>query len=157
MSAKAADAASNPSHRHQQEPRRHAARTVTGVFTWRPDLDPQVSWSNYNLNVIYDTYIPLLTYKHEGGKAGSEVIPGLARSLPRITDPAGATRSTCERASVTRTASRSGLGFKFAVERMFRIDSGEPGYFYGDIVGAKRFKRTRRGTFRGSLPTTGRG
>jgi len=45
-----------------------------------------VAWSNYGLSVIYDTYIPLLTYRHAGGRAGSEVIPGLARCLPRIID-----------------------------------------------------------------------
>ncbi len=152
LSAKAADAASNPSHRHQQEPRRHAAQTVTGAFTWRPDLDPQVSWSNYNLNVIYDTYIPLLTYKHEGGKAGSEVIPGLARSLPRITDR-GRSYSLYLRKGLRYSDGEPvrASDFRFAVERMFRIDSGGPEYFYDDIVGAKRFKRTRRGDIPGII------
>lgn len=39
--------------------------------------------------------------------------------------------------------------FKFAVERMFRIEFGGafygPGRFFDDIVGAERFERTRRG------------
>ena len=35
---------------------------------------------------MYDTYIPLLTYAHANGKAGSKVIPGLAKALPKISD-----------------------------------------------------------------------
>lgn len=66
--------AGKPSQRQRQQPSGSAASTVTGAYPWRPDLDPQVAWSNYSLNVIYDTYIPLLTYRHAGGKAGSEVI-----------------------------------------------------------------------------------
>src|SRR5271156_304229 len=86
LTGAAADASGKPTRVPQRDPSPPPARTVTGAFTWRPDLDPQVAWSNYSLNVIYDTYIPLLTYRHAGGKAGSEVIPGLAQSLPRITD-----------------------------------------------------------------------
>jgi peptide/nickel transport system substrate-binding protein len=115
-----------------------------------------VAWSNYSLNVIYDTYIPLLTYRHAGGKAGSEVIPGLARRLPRITD----------RGRTYMLQLRKGLrysdgepvrasDFKFAVERMFRIEFGGafygPGRFFDDIVGAGRFGRTGRGDIPGIL------
>ena len=35
---------------------------------------------------MYDTYIPLLTYAHANGAAGSKVIPGLANELPKITN-----------------------------------------------------------------------
>jgi peptide/nickel transport system substrate-binding protein len=143
-----ADAAEAPAHRHHREPSGRAARTVTGAVTWRPDLDPQVEWSNYS-NEIYDTYIPLLTYRHTGGKAGSEVIPGLAQSLPRITD-GGRTYTLHLRRGLrfSNGASVSASDFKFAVERLFRIDYG-PAYFYDDIVGAGKFERTRRGGVRG--------
>ena len=33
-----------------------------------------------------DVYIPLLTYKHANGEEGSEVIPGLAKELPKISN-----------------------------------------------------------------------
>src|ERR1700750_3519258 len=52
-----------------------------------PDyLDPALSHSEEGWTAIYDTYIPLLTYRHAVGKAGSEVIPGLARSLAQASD-----------------------------------------------------------------------
>ena len=35
---------------------------------------------------MYNTYIPLLTYAHANGEAGSKVIPGLAKALPKISD-----------------------------------------------------------------------
>ncbi len=129
-------------------------RPVTGAYTWRPDLDPQVAWSNYSENVIYDSYIPLLTYRHAGGKAGSEVIPGLARSLPRITDH-GRTYALHLRKGVRYSDGEPvrATDFKFAVERMFRIEFGGafygPGRFFDDIVGARRFERTRRGDIPG--------
>lgn len=125
--------------------------TVTGAYTWRPDLDPQVAWSNYSLNVVYDTYIPLLTYRHAGGRAGSEIIPGLARSLPRITSH-GRTYTLYLRKGLRYSDGEpvKASDFKFAVERMFRIDSGYgPDFFYDNIVGAGRFGRTRRGEIPG--------
>ena len=35
---------------------------------------------------MYDTYLPLLTYAHASGAAGSKVVPALAESLPKVTD-----------------------------------------------------------------------
>jgi peptide/nickel transport system substrate-binding protein len=148
IGGKAADAAEAPAHRHQQGSNDRAGRTVTGAVGWRPDLDPQVEWSNYS-NEIYDTYIPLLTYRHAGGKAGSEVIPGLARSLPRITDH-GRTYTLHLRNGLRYSDGEQvrASDFKFAVERLLRIDYG-PAYFYDDIVGAARFEATRHGGIRG--------
>ncbi len=109
-----------------------------------------MAWSNYSLDVIYDTYIPLLTYKHAGGRAGSEVIPGLARSLPRITD-GGRTYMLRLRSGLRYSNGEPvrATDFKFSVERMFRLEFGAafsgPGHFFKDIVGAKRFEATRRG------------
>ncbi|HKZ14609.1 MAG TPA: ABC transporter substrate-binding protein [Solirubrobacterales bacterium] len=138
----------------RQEASKQAARTVTGAYTWRPYLDPQVAWSNYSLDVIYDTYIPLLTYRHAGGRGGSEVIPGLARSLPRISDK-GRTYTLYLRKGLRYSDGEPvrASDFRFAVERMFRLEFGGafygPGHFFQDIVGAEKFARTRRGGIRG--------
>lgn len=154
MAGQATAAAGNPSQRHQQEPGKAAGSTATGAYTWRPNLDPQVAWSNYSLDVIYDTYIPLLTYRHAGGKDGSEVIPGLARSLPLITDH-GRTYTLFLRRGLRYSDGESvrASDFRFAVERMFRIEFGGafygPGRFFDDIVGAKRFEKTGRGDIPG--------
>ena len=55
---------------------------LMATFGSFPDyLDPALSHSEEGWTAIYNTYIPLLTYKHASGKEGSVVIPGLARSL----------------------------------------------------------------------------
>lgn len=125
-------------------------RVVTGGFTWRADLDPQTAWSNYGMNVVDDTYIPLLTYKHANGRAGSEVIPGLARSLPQITD-GGRTYTLYLRKGLRYSdgAPVEASDFKSTVERLFRLGRGGnfygPEFFYDGIVGASRFELTGRG------------
>jgi peptide/nickel transport system substrate-binding protein len=35
---------------------------------------------------MWETYIPLLTYVHPGGSAGTKMVPGLARGMPKIGD-----------------------------------------------------------------------
>ncbi len=124
-----------------------ALRATFGSF---PDyLDPALSHSEEGWTAIYDTYIPLLTYKHASGKEGSEVIPGLARSLPRISADG----------KTYRLQLRSGLrysdgspikasDFARAMERVFLLNSsGSP--FYTDIVGAAEFAKTKEGGIAG--------
>ena len=120
--------------------------TLRATFSSFPDyLDPALSHSEEGWTAIYDTYIPLLTYKHASGKEGSEVIPGLARALPQISADG----------KTYRLQLRSGLrysdgslvkasDFARAIERVFLLNSsGSP--FYTDIVGAEKFAKTRRG------------
>ena len=122
-------------------------RATFGSF---PDyLDPALSHSEEGWTAIYNTYVPLLTYNHADGKAGSEVIPGLARSLPKIS----ADEKTYE--FQLRDGLRYSDGtpvkasdFKRAVERVFLLNSsGSP--FYTDIVGAEEFAKTRKGEISG--------
>ena len=115
------------------------------TFASFPDhLDPQLSYTQEGWTAMYDTYIPLLTYRHAAGKAGSEVIPGLAKNLPRITD-GGRTYTLFLRHGLrySNGAPVRASDFEFAVERMFRLNSG--GFpFYTSIVGALRFWNTKR-------------
>lgn len=115
-----------------------------------PDyLDPQLSFSTLGWTAMYNTYLPLLTFRHADGRAGSDVIPGLARGLPRITD-GGRTytlflRRGLEYSNGTRVKASD---FEYALERLFRLRSGGGGLFVG-IVGAKRFRNTGRGGISG--------
>ena len=48
-----------------------------------PDyIDPQLSYTLEGWEVLWNVYTPLLTYKHERGDAGTEVVPGLAEAMP---------------------------------------------------------------------------
>jgi peptide/nickel transport system substrate-binding protein len=107
---------------------------LRATFASFPDyLDPQLSYTNEGWNAMYDTYIPLLTYRHAEGKAGSEVIPGLARTLPQISD--GGTKYVLYlRQGLRYSNGRSvrASDFKYTVRRMFRLYSaGSP--FFADI------------------------
>jgi peptide/nickel transport system substrate-binding protein len=116
-----------------------------GAYTSFPDyMDPQLSYTAEGWTAMYDTYVPLLTYRHAEGKAGSEVIPGLAKALPRISAD-GRTYTLFLRPGLRYSDGREvrASDFKFTVERMFTLNSGGSP-FYTDIVGAHQFARGRR-------------
>jgi peptide/nickel transport system substrate-binding protein len=119
---------------------------LRATFASFPDyLDPALSHSPEGWSAIYDTYVPLLTYNHADGKAGSEVIPGLARSLPKIS-PDEKTYSFRLREGLRYSDGTQvkASDFKHAVERVFLLNSsGSP--FFTDIVGAEGFAKSKQG------------
>jgi peptide/nickel transport system substrate-binding protein len=130
-------------------PKRHLA-VLRGTFSSFPDyMDPQLAYTQEGWTAMFDTYVPLLTYAHAEGRAGTEVVPGLAKSMPEITD-GGRTYTLFLRRGLrysdgTRVRASD---FEFAVKRMFRLYSG--GFpFYTSIVGASHFNRTKRGGISG--------
>jgi peptide/nickel transport system substrate-binding protein len=124
--------------------------TLKATFGSFPDyLDPALSHSEEGWTAIYDTYIPLLTYRHASGKEGSEVIPGLARSLPKISAD-GKTYELRLRNGLRYSDGSpvKASDFRRAVERVFLLNSsGSP--FYTDIVGATRFAKSKEGGIAG--------
>jgi len=124
--------------------------TLTASAAAFPDyLDPALSQSAEGWNAMYDTYIPLLTYAHASGKAGSQVIPGLARSLPRIGD-GGRTYTLFLRKGLKYSNGKpvKASDFPATVERVFKVNSGGSP-FYEDIVGAEKFAKTKQGGIAG--------
>ncbi len=123
---------------------------LRATFSSFPDyLDPALSHSEEGWTAIYNTYVPLLTYRHADGKAGSEVIPGLARSLPEISAD-GLTYRFRLRDGLRYSDGTPVVAsdFKRAVERLFRLNSsGSP--FFTDIVGAADFAKSKQGGISG--------
>lgn len=105
-----------------------------------PDyLDPQLSYSPEGWSATYNTYIPLLTYAHAEGDAGSEVIPGLAESLPKISDDGKTYELTLRKGlKYSDGTPVKASDFRSTVERLFEVESGGSP-FYTDIVGAEEF------------------
>lgn len=115
-----------------------------------PDaLDPQLSYTTEGWSAMYDTYIPLLTYRHASGRDGSEIVPGLARSMPKVTN-GGMTYTLFLRPGLrySNGAPVRASDFRFAVERLFELNSGGSP-FYAVIAGAERFRRTGKGVIGG--------
>ena len=131
--------------------------TLKGTYASFPDyLDPQLSYTAEGWTAMYDTYIPLLTYKPTpAATAGSEVIPGLAKSLPKITN-GGKTYTLFLRKGLKYSDGTpvKASDFTYAVERLFKLNSGGSP-FYTDIVGAEKFAEDEeRAASPGSRPTT---
>jgi len=124
--------------------------TLDGTYASFPDyLDPALSYTAEGWTAMADTYIPLLTYKHANGVEGSEVIPGLAKELPKISN-GGKTYTLFLRPGLKYSDGSpvKASDFPFAVERMIKLNSGGSS-FYLKIVGAEQFAKTKQGPISG--------
>ena len=120
--------------------------TLNATFAGFPDyLDPALSYTQEGWTAMADTYIPLLTYKHANGAAGSQVVPGLAKSMPKISD--GEKTYTLFLRPGLKYSDGTPIkasDFTYAVERVFKVNSGGSP-FYTSIVGAEKFAETKQG------------
>ena len=83
-----ARAAGGPAAEERRGP--SAARPAWLMATAPDYLDPQLAYSTEAAEADWIAYTPLLTYRHRSGADGAELIPGLARRLPRVS-PDGST------------------------------------------------------------------
>jgi peptide/nickel transport system substrate-binding protein len=124
--------------------------TLDVTYASFPDyMDPQLSYTAEGWTAMGEIYIPLLTYKGAEGKAGSEVIPGLAKDLPEISDD-GKTYTLFLRPGLKYSNGKpvKASDFAYAAERMFKVNSGGSPFYTG-IVGAEKFAETKRGGIAG--------
>jgi len=133
--------------------------TLEGTYDSFPDyLDPALSFTLEGATAMHDTYIPLLTYRPASGAAGTELIPGLARTLPKI-DQRGRRYTLYLRPGLEYSDGTPvrASDFRFAVERLIRLNSGGSSFYMG-IAGAQRFAQTKKGGIGGieSDDTTGK-
>ncbi|KAA0114460.1 ABC transporter substrate-binding protein [Mycolicibacterium sp. P9-22] len=105
-----------------------------------PDyIDPQLSYTVEGWEVLYNTYTPLLTYKHAKGEEGTAVVPGLAEDMPEIS-PDGLTYKLKLRSNMKYSDGTpiKASDFTYAIQRLFKADSGGS-VFYSGIVGAPEY------------------
>lgn len=124
--------------------------TLRGTIASFPEyLDPGLNYSLEGATALADTYVPLLTYKHASGKAGTELIPGLAEDLPKV--DRGGRRYTLQLRPGLKYSDGTPVrasDFGRAVERLIRLNSAGTS-FYLNIVGAERFAEAKRGGIAG--------
>jgi peptide/nickel transport system substrate-binding protein len=124
--------------------------TMKATFSAFPDyMDPALSHTSEGWTAMWDTYIPLLTYAHESGKAGSKVIPGLASAMPKISN--GGKRYTLTLRKGLKYSDGTPVkasDFPSSVERVFELNSSGSPYYTG-IVGAEEFAKTKQGPIAG--------
>jgi peptide/nickel transport system substrate-binding protein len=120
--------------------------TLKGAYTSFPDyMDPQISYTAEGWTAMRPVYVPLLTYKAAAEAEGSEIIPGLAKELPKVTN-GGKTYTMFLRPGLKYSNGEpiKAGDFKYAVERCFLTNSGGSP-FYTDIIGAEKFAETKKG------------
>jgi peptide/nickel transport system substrate-binding protein len=123
-----------------------SASTLDATFATFPDyLDPSLSYTVEGWTAMWETYIPLLTYAHADGAAGTKLIPGLAQALPKITD-GGHTYTLFLRKGLRYSDGTPvrATDFPATIERMLAMSSPATPFFT-DIVGAERFSQTKKG------------
>ena len=111
-----------------------------------PDyMDPQLSYTAEGWTAMGEVYIPLLTYKHAGGAEGAEVVPGLAKEMPKISN-GEKTYTLFLRPGIKYSNGKpvKASDFPYAIERLFKVNSGGS-VFYTSIVGAEQFSKTKQG------------
>jgi peptide/nickel transport system substrate-binding protein len=106
-----------------------------------PDyLDPQLAYTTEAAEADWIAYTPLLTYRHKSGSDGTELIPGLAQRLPRVS-PDGRLYRLVLRKGLVYSNGRPVVAsdFKYTIERAIRL--GWPGqrFLTDNLVGAEAF------------------
>ncbi|HET9591346.1 MAG TPA: ABC transporter substrate-binding protein [Solirubrobacterales bacterium] len=120
--------------------------TLNVTYASFPDyMDPQLSYTQEGWSAMGEVYIPLLTYKHGEGTEGAEVVPGLAKELPKISN-GGKTYTLFLRPGLKYSNGKpvKASDFPYTVERLFKVNSGGSP-FYTSIVGAEKFAETKQG------------
>ena len=115
-----------------------------------PDyIDPQLSYTLEGWEVLWNVYTPLLTYKHQKGDAGTDIVPALAKDMPQIS-PDGKTYKLTLRPNMKYSDGTpiKASDFTYAIKRLFKANSGGS-VFYEGIVGAKDFADGKSDTISG--------
>lgn len=115
--------------------------SVTAAFSSQPDyLDPALSYSVAGREAVWLAYTPLLTYKHAEGEAGGQLIPGVAKAMPKVSD-GGRTYTLTVRPGLKYSDGSpvKASDVEHAIKRVLILGSGGAPFFEV-IKGAKQFE-----------------
>jgi peptide/nickel transport system substrate-binding protein len=112
-------------------------------------LDPGLSYTIQGWFVLWNTYLPLLGYAHVNGPDGAKIVPYLAEDLPKVSaDGKTYTLTLRKGLKYSDGTAVKATDFPATIERDFKIDSPGVGFF-GNIVGAAEFGKTKTGHISG--------
>ena len=117
--------------------------TVSIVYGTAPDsLDPGFAYTTQAVEPDWISYTPLLTYRHAEGQAGTQLIPGLAKSLPKISN-GGKTYTFQLRQGLKYSNGKAvkASDFAYTIERSIKIPWGGKSFFTNNIVGAADYDK----------------
>lgn len=124
---------------------------ITVAMGTPPDtVDPSLSYSTQGWEMDFVVYTPLLEYPGEAGEAGTELIPGLAKSLPQVSAD-GKTYKLQLRPGLKYsdgTAVKAG-DFKHAIERSIKLHFGGSAQYTDNIAGADAYSQGKADSISG--------
>jgi peptide/nickel transport system substrate-binding protein len=129
-----------------------AVPTITLLMGTAPDsLDPGMAYTTQGSEPDWISYTGLLTYAHKNGPAGGQLIPGLATSLPKITDNGKTYTFTLRKHLVFSNGAPVTAGdVAYTIERAIKIPWGGSGEFItAQIVGGTAFANSKAKTISG--------
>src|SRR5688500_17686688 len=114
--------------------------SITISQTSQPDyLDPALTYTVNGIEPLWLVYTPLLTYRHEEGEAGRELMPGLAQDMPEISADGKTYTLTLRKGLKYSDGSPvKANDFEHTIKRVLNLESGGSA-FYEIIVGATEY------------------
>jgi peptide/nickel transport system substrate-binding protein len=114
--------------------------SITISQTSQPDfLDPALTYTVNGVEPLWLVYTPLITYKRVDGPEGADLIPGLAESLPKISEDGLTYRLTLRKGLKYSDGSPvKASDFEHAIKRVLNLESGGSA-FYEVIEGASDY------------------
>ncbi len=114
--------------------------SVTIAQASQPDyLDPALSYTIHGWEPMWVVYTPLLTYKREEGKAGAELIPGLAEAMPEVSADGKTYELTLRKGlEFSDGTPVKASDFEHTIKRVLNLESGGAPY-YEVIEGADAY------------------
>jgi peptide/nickel transport system substrate-binding protein len=112
-------------------------------------LDPGLSYTVEGWGIMWNVYLPLVGYKHANGPDGATIVPYLAKDLPKVSTDAKTYTFTLRKGlKYSDGTPIKASDFAATIERDFKVDSPGVGFF-GNIVGADTFGKTKTGHISG--------
>ena len=125
--------------------------TATVLMGTAPDfLDPQLGYTTQAAEADWISYTPLLTYRHASGSSGTELIPGLATTLPNVSAD-GLTYTLTLRKGLVFSNGRAvrASDFTATIERAIKLNWGGKSFFTNYIAGASAYDKGQSQTISG--------
>ena len=115
---------------------------ITIAQTSQPDyLDPALSYTVNGWEPMWLVYTPLLTYRHEEGEAGAELVPGVAESMPEVSNGGKTYTFTLRKGLKYSDGSPlKASDVEHGIKRMLNLESGGSSFFF-DIEGAEDYQK----------------
>jgi len=112
-------------------------------------LDPSLSYTVQGWSILWNTYLPLLGYKHVNGPDGATLVPYLAKDMPKVSAD-GKTYTFTLRKGLKYSDGTpvKASDFPKTIERDYAVNSPGVGFF-SNIVGTDTIAKTGKGTISG--------